>query len=225
MTGLSKIISTAGRVIFPSLLWNFDFKDKTIYLTFDDGPIPEITPWVLARLKDYNAKATFFCISENISRNPSIFRQILSEGHSVGNHTYSHLNGWKTPTEEYIKNVLLAEKVIKTFQSSGDITSPAKEGYSRSDQKLFRPPFGKITPGQIKKLEKLNYKIAMWDVISEDYDQSKKPNKCFEDVVRYSKPGSIVVFHDSVKAFRNLQVVLPEVLKYYSEKGFEFKAL
>lgn len=223
MTGLSKIISTAGRVIFPSLLWNFDLKDKTIYLTFDDGPIPEITPWVLARLKEYNAKATFFCIGANISKYPSIFEQILNEGNSVGNHTYHHLNGWKTPSEAYIKNVLQAEKVIKTFQSTGDITSPGNEG--PSNKKLFRPPFGKITPGQIQQLEKLNFKIAMWDVISEDYDQSKKSQKCFEDVVRYSKRGSIVVFHDSVKAFRNLQVILPEVLKYYSEKGFEFKAL
>ncbi|MEP6262307.1 MAG: polysaccharide deacetylase family protein [Gillisia sp.] len=225
MTGLSKIISTAGRVIFPSLLWNFDLKDKTIYLTFDDGPIPEITPWVLARLKEYNAKATFFCIGENISKNPSIFRQILNERHSVGNHTYNHLNGWKTPSEEYIKNVLLAEKVIKTFQSTGDVISPLNQADLNSKKELFRPPFGKITPGQIKKLEQLNYKIVMWDVISEDYDQSKKPKKCFEDVVRYSKPGSILVFHDSVKAFRNLQKILPYVLKYYSEKGFEFKAL
>lgn len=225
MTGLSKIISTAGRAIFPYLLWNFDLKEKTIYLTFDDGPIAEITPWVLARLKEYNAKATFFCIGANISKNPSIFRQILNEGHSVGNHTYNHLNGWKTPSEEYIKNVLLAEKVIKTFQSSSDAISPANAANPNLEKELFRPPFGKITPGQIKKLEKLNYKIVMWDVISEDYDQSKKPKKCFEDIVRYSKPGSIVVFHDSVKAFRNLQVILPEVLKYYSEKGFEFKAI
>ena len=217
MTGLSKIISTAGRVIYPSLLWNFDLKEKTIYLTFDDGPIAEITPWVLARLKEFNAKATFFCIGANISKNPSIFRQILNEGHSVGNHTYNHLNGWKTSSEVYIKNVLQAEKVIKPFLSTA-----IKSG---TNKKLFRPPFGKITPVQIKKLEKLNYKIVMWDVISEDYDQSKKPKKCFEDIVRYSKPGSIVVFHDSVKAFRNLQVILPEVLKYYSEKGFEFKAI
>ena len=218
MTGLSRIISTAGRFIFPSLLWNFDLKEKTIYLTFDDGPIPEITPWVLSRLKEYNAKATFFCIGENISKNPSIFKQILNEGHSVGNHTYNHLNGWKTPSEAYIKNVLQADKAIKTFPSFPGIKSG-------SGKELFRPPFGRITPSQIKKLEKLNYKIVMWDVISEDYDQAKKAQHCFEDVVNYSKPGSIVVFHDSVKAFRNLQKILPAVLTYYSEKGFEFKGL
>ena len=217
MTGLLRIISTAGRVIFPSLLWNFDLKEKTIYLTFDDGPIPEITPWVLSRLKEYNAKATFFCIGKNISKNISIFNQILNDGHSVGNHTYNHLNGWKTPSDDYIKNVLQAEKVIKPLLSTA-----IKSG---TNKKLFRPPFGKITPGQIKKLEKLNFKIVMWDVISEDYDQNKKPQRCFEDVMNYSKPGSIVVFHDSVKAFSNLQKILPEVLKYYSEKGYEFKGL
>ena len=218
MTGLLRIISTAGRVIFPSLLWNFDLKEKTIYLTFDDGPIPEITPWVLSRLKEYNAKATFFCIGENILKNPSIFKHILNDGHSVGNHTYNHLNGWKTSSEAYIKNVLEAEKAIKTFPSFPGLKSGSRK-------ELFRPPFGKITPAQIKKLKKLNYNIVMWDVISEDYDHNKKPQRCFEDVMKYSKPGSIVVFHDSVKAFSNLQVVLPEVLKYYSEKGFEFKAI
>ena len=225
MTGLSRIISTAGRVIFPSLLWKFDLKDKTIYLTLDDGPIPEITPWVLAKLKEYNAKATFFCIGANIAQNPSIFKNILKEGHSIGNHTYNHLNGWKIASGDYIKNVLRAEKVIKTFGPTTDLLDETFKGFSNSDKKLFRPPFGKITPSQIKKLENLNYKIVMWDVISEDYDQNKRSKRCFEDVVNYSKPGSIVVFHDSVKAFNNLEEILPEVLNYYSEKGYEFKAI
>lgn len=244
MTSLNRLISTAGKIVFPSLLWNNVSTEKILYLTFDDGPIPEVTPWVLSLLKEYNAKATFFCIGDNVKKHPDVFKRILAEGHCIGNHTFNHLNGWKTPTDIYIENILLADNAIKKYSESKLPPTQAggktdkfiannkleKSGFNpqrtmEGSQKLFRPPFGKITPIQIKKLENKNYKIVMWDVISEDYDQDKTADSCFKDVKKFSKPGSIVVFHDSLKAYGNLEKVLPAVLKYFSEKGYEFKAL
>lgn len=218
-----KIISTAGKLLYPSLLWKIPDSPGTIYLTFDDGPIPEVTPWVLSLLKDFNAKATFFCIGENIRKNPTVFIQVLSEGHSIGNHTYNHLKGWKTSTKEYVKNVLLAEEIIRKVQISGFGKQPDPATYNR--KKLFRPPYGKITPSQLKKVQRLDYKIVMWDVISMDFDNTFSAKECMKNVTKYSKDGSIIVFHDSIKAFTNLKEVLPEVLEYYGNKGFEFKAL
>lgn len=215
-----KIISTVGKMVYPSLLWNFNTKDKTIYLTFDDGPVPDITPWVLQKLKDYNARATFFCIGENVSKNPSIFKMILKDYHKIGNHSHNHFNGWKTNSEDYIENVVKAEKVICNEGGLKNIYSS-----TLPEKKLFRPPYGKIKPSQIKALQKLNYQIVMWDVISGDYTQNKSPSSCLQTVLKSSKPGSIVVFHDSFKSFKNLQRILPDILKYYSEKGFEFKTL
>jgi len=184
---------------------------KSLYLTFDDGPIPAITPWVLRLLHDYNAKATFFCIGDNIKKNPDAFQQIIQQGHRIGNHTFNHLNGWKTSEENYVKNTVLAEQEIEKFK--------------KEEIKFFRPPYGKITNSQAKKLVQLNYKIVMWDVLSGDFDQTISAEKCYNHVIKNTKAGSTIVFHDSIKASKNLKNVLPKVLKYYAEKGYRFEAL
>ncbi len=209
-----KKISTIGKLLYPSLLWKLPSKQKILYLTFDDGPSPEITPWVLKILKESQAKATFFCVGENVTKYPDIFQQILIEGHHIGNHTYNHLKGWGTSENAYLKNVQLAEEAILKH------SKPTAEPY-----KLFRPPYGKILPGQIKKLQKLGYKIVMWDVISGDFDAQLSAEDCYQNVIKNCSSGSIVVFHDSIKAAGKLKEILPEVLKYYQEKGFEFRAI
>lgn len=190
--------------LYAKLLWNKNRTEKAIYLTFDDGPIPEITPWVLSQLKIYNAKATFFCIGDNVSKHPEVFQQILDNGHTVGNHTNNHLNGWKNKTAKYIENVSLADTKINS--------------------KLFRPPYGKITRKQINLLDK-NYTIIMWDVLSYDFDASISGKKCADIVLKKAKNGSIIVFHDSLKAEKNLKIALPIVLHTLSDKGFIFKSL
>jgi peptidoglycan-N-acetylglucosamine deacetylase len=216
-----KIISTAGKKLYPSLLWNFDIKDKFLYLTFDDGPIPSITPWVLQILKGFNAKATFFCIGDNVEKNPEIFNMIIREGHAIGNHSHNHLDGWKTDDEVYVENVLKAEAaMLKLGSASNKSTSLSTAG-----KKLFRPPYGRIKPGQIKLLKELEYKIVMWDVISGDYDQNRSAGNCLKNVKRYSEPGSILVFHDSLKASENLKKILPEILNFYSAAGYKFRSL
>jgi len=253
-----KKISTLGKFLYPSLLWNLPKTENTLYLTFDDGPVPEITPWVLALLKEYHAKATFFCIGENIVKHPEVFDQILAEGHNVGNHSFNHLNGWKTPISTYIENVEKAEEIIfekresrnqrqesrdrnqdsrtenikerGEKKESGDkkqdfITGNKENRRETKNIKLFRPPYGKITPKQIKTLQRMGFKIVMWEVISGDFDLKLSPEKCLNNVLKNSKPGSIVVFHDSIKASANLKEVLPKVLEYFHQKGFEFKAI
>ncbi|HSM64044.1 MAG TPA: polysaccharide deacetylase family protein, partial [Gillisia sp.] len=177
------------------------------------GPHPEITPWVLNLLNDYQAKATFFCVGENISKYPEVFQQLISEGHSFGNHTQNHLKGWKTSTSQYLENVLKAEAVISRFSENLNF------------QKLFRPPYGKIKPSQAKRLQLLNYKIVMWDALSADFDPTISDEDCYRNVIENSNAGSIVVFHDSEKASEKLRIVLPRVLEYYSKKGFDFKGL
>lgn len=209
-----KKISTIGRLLYPSLLWKFPSEQKILYLTFDDGPNPEITPWVLDILKEFQAKATFFCVGENITTYPGLFQKILNEGHRVGNHTHNHLKGWETSEKAYLENVHLAEKAILKY------SKPTSKTY-----KLFRPPYGKILPGQISKLQKLGYKIVMWDVISGDFDPKLSAEACYQNVIRNCGSGSIVVFHDSIKAGEKLKEVLPGILKYYQEKGFEFRAV
>lgn len=189
--------------LYPERIWAFSREEKSIYLTFDDGPIPEVTTWVLDELKKYNAKATFFCIGENVQKHPEIFQRILSEGHSVGNHTFNHLNGWKTATSEYIENVDKAE---------GQMGNNSK--FKIQDSRLFRPPYGKITSKQAKILQRKGFKIVMWDIISYDYDANTSPDKCFQNVLKNIKPGSVIVFHDSLKAEKNLRFVLPKVLGF-----------
>lgn len=209
------------KALFPKFVWNINTTKKELYLTFDDGPTPEITEWVLQTLKEYDAKATFFCIGKNIESNSNIFQTIMKDGHSVGNHTYQHSKGWKTKTKAYINEVEFTNSVIN-FQlqnSKLEILSTLKP------LKLFRPPYGKFKSKQSTKLQKLGYKIIMWDVLSYDWDKSVSEETCLNNITSKAREGSIIVFHDSVKASRNLKYVLPKVLEFYSNKGYEFKAI
>ena len=222
--------------LYPRRIWSFPDAGKKLYLTFDDGPIPEVTPWVLEQLKTYHAKATFFCIGENIEKHPEIFRQLLSAGHSVANHTYNHLNGWKTPADEFLQNVLLAqETILKSGQKTSgteELEAPGsvqKEHQNTSFEAkktfLFRPPYGRITGKQARLLEQYNFKIIMWDVISRDYEKNLSPENCLNIILKHTEAGSLLVFHDSLKAEKNLKEVLPQVLEYYSARGFSFENL
>ncbi|MGB0895863.1 MAG: polysaccharide deacetylase family protein [Flavobacteriaceae bacterium] len=199
--------------LFPKLIWNYKTDDNVIYLTFDDGPTPEITDWVLDVLNQYNAKATFFCIGKNITSNPNILNRINSNGHRIGNHTNYHLNNWKTSKTTYLKDVEQTTTILEKHINC-DV-----------NKRLFRPPYGKITPHTAKKLHALGYNIIMWDVLSADFDQTISPETCLHNVLHNTTNGSIVVFHDSVKAFQNLQYCLPKTLDYFSEKGFKFEVL
>lgn len=197
--------------IFPKYVWSIPNDEKKVFLTFDDGPTPEITEWVLAELQNYNAKATFFCIGDNIQKYPEIFQKVLAENHSIGNHTFNHLKGWKTSTEDYIENTKLCDLEIYKLET---------RNAQLETQKIFRPPYGKIKLSQSKQLRKMGYKIIMWDVISFDFDQTISKEKCLENVLQNVESGSIIVFHDSKKAWQNLEYVLPKTLKFLNEKGF-----
>lgn len=195
-------------MMFPkNLTWEIPAKEKTIYLTFDDGPHPVATPFVLDELKKYNAKATFFCIGKNVAAYPHIYKRILIEGHRVGNHTHNHLNGRKTDNKVWLDNVKEAAKWI--------------------DSDLVRPPYGKIRAFQARLLQEANppYMIIMWNVLSADFDRSITPEKCFSHVKKKTKPGSIIVFHDSEKAFPNMRFALTESLKFFSAEGYRFEAV
>lgn len=203
------------RSLFPSYIWEVPSKEKTLYLTFDDGPTPEITNWTLDLLNQYNAKATFFCIGSNIEKHPEIFKDIVTNKHSIGNHTFNHLKGWKTSTKLYIDNTIKTQTTIDRFGITNKSTT----------KKLFRPPYGKLIPKQGKALQKLGYDIVMWNVLSFDWDKSVTKEKCLDNVIQHAKSGSIIVFHDSIKASNNLKYCLPKVLDYFSEKGYNFKSL
>ena len=187
--------------------WNIKTDEKILYLTFDDGPDPEATAFVLSQLKKYNARATFFCIGKNVEEHFEMYKQILMEGHKPGNHTYDHLNGWKTSDAKYLQNIEKAAKII--------------------DTNLFRPPYGKISKFQLTALkgEKFKLRTIMWDVLSGDFDTTIKSENCYLNVIKNAKEGSIVVFHDSQKALPHLKYALPRVLEYFSEKGFSFKTI
>lgn len=190
--------------LFGSLVWNIQTKDPLLFLTFDDGPIPEITPWVLDTLEAYGAKATFFCVGDNVRKHPEIYQSLLDRGHAVGNHTCHHLNGWKTANDKYYSDI----EECRTLVSSD----------------LFRPPYGRLTPSQMRRLKR-QYRLVMWDVLSKDYDLKISNEACLENVTGHARRGSIVVFHDSLKAKSRLEFALPRVLEYYSKKGFRFVAL
>ncbi|MGB1308434.1 MAG: polysaccharide deacetylase family protein [Oceanihabitans sp.] len=213
--------------MFPNYIWNIPTKQKVIYLTFDDGPTPEITNWVLDLLKQYNAKATFFCIGNNVAKHPEVFQDILKEGHIIGNHTYNHVKGWQTKTDAYVENVQLAAEVIEsqikksTFKNRLSKTSNSESSISN----LFRPPYGQISPKQGKSLIKLGYKIIMWEVLSIDWELTVTPEKCLKNVITKAQPGSVVVFHDSVKASKNLKYALPKVLAHFSDLGYVFHGI
>ena len=218
--------------LFPSYVWNISSSSKIIYLTFDDGPTPEITNWTLNILEQYNAKATFFCIGSNIQKYPDIFSAILNKGHAIGNHTQNHIKGWKTKRESYLRNIKYANKVIEAqiLKNKTTISSEDSLNYKTNNQqsqvlKMFRPPYGQITYKQGKCIMRLDYKIIMWDVLSFDWDNSITKEACLKNVLSKTVKGSIVVFHDSVKASRNMQYTLPKVLEYFSDKGYVFKTL
>ncbi len=201
--------------LFPRYVWDIPTNDLVLYLTFDDGPTPEITNWTLDVLKQYNAKATFFCIGNNIEKHPAIFHRIIDEGHTVGNHTFHHARGWKSKTDDYISEVIETQKIIDTM-----IVNRKSLRVN-----LFRPPYGQITSKQGSSLLKLGYKIIMWDVIAFDWKDSITNEKCYQNVISKAKSGSIVVLHDSVKASKHMQYVLPKVLDYFSKKGYEFRRI
>ncbi len=194
--------------IFPHYVWSFPAKNNEVYLSFDDGPHAQITPWVLDQLKKYNAKASFFCIGKNVLQNPLVYERILTEGHAVGNHTQNHLNGWKVTEEEYLKDIKEASKTIET--------------------NLFRPPYGRINQNHLKNLNSamgVDSKIIMWDVLSADFDQKTLPEDCLKNVIKNVEAGSIIVFHDSEKAYHSLNYALPKVLQFLNDKSFVCKEI
>ncbi len=214
---------------YSALTWNKSRSEKIVYLTFDDGPMPNVTEFVLNTLETFNIKATFFCIGDNIVKHPELFERLKSEGHAIGNHTFNHLNGWKTDDETYLNNVQKCQELTQTS--------------------LFRPPFGRIRKSQILSLKsnvqsskskvkslKLNaspqhathntqLEIIMWDVLSGDFDTSISPEKCYQNVIKNTKNGSIIVFHDSLKAFERLEYALPKAIEYLIHEGYQFGKL
>lgn len=193
------------RALFPGAIWRIiSQEEKQIFLTFDDGPVPEVTPWVLDVLDEYDVKATFFCVGDNIRKYPEMYQEVLKRGHLTGNHTFNHLQGWKTWTKNYIANVNQAEKYIKTS--------------------LFRPPHGHIRFLQLKFLLS-KYNVIMWDVVTRDYSKKLSGEMVFENVKKYTRDGSIIVFHDSLKAEKNLRYALPRSIEYLLNEGYTFKLL
>ena len=224
--------------LFGSVTWRIPCAEPTLFLTFDDGPVPEVTPHVLRILESYNAKATFFCLGDNVEKHRDLYEKILSEGHVVGNHTSHHLNGWKVSLNEYLKDVALCDKVLSLVNDQhSTVHSPQSKVNSsnlvsdllltadrRPSTKIFRPPYGKLSWSQYDVLS-THYTIVMWDLLSRDYDQSLTGEACFQKVVDHATSGSIVVFHDSVKAKARVLDALPKVLEYFSKKNYLFRAI
>lgn len=195
------------KLLYPGVYWDTGTNSRCIYLTFDDGPIPIVTPFVLKILKQYNAKATFFCIGDNVRKHPDVFEQVKNAGHAIGNHTFNHLRGWKTDDKIYLENFLKADELL--------------------DTKLFRPPYGRIKRSQVKLLKeaKPGLKIVMWNILSGDFDFNLEPEKCLNNVLKNTSNGDIVLFHDSLKAQDRMEYALPRALEYWSKEGFEFRGL
>jgi peptidoglycan/xylan/chitin deacetylase (PgdA/CDA1 family) len=193
--------------LYPGCLWDMPVKDKTLYLSFDDGPHPIITPFILQQLKKYNAKATFFCIGENVARYPDIFQQLINEGHAVGNHTFRHINGWKTTAKDYTNDIKKADEYIH---------SP-----------LFRPPYGRMKRSQLRliKQEKNKMTVVMWNILAGDWDNDLKPEKCYQRIKQKILPGDIIVLHDSDKAWDRMSYTLPLLLEEFSRLGYQFRAI
>lgn len=193
--------------MYPGCVWNMPSDNKTLYLSFDDGPHPTITPFVLNELKKYNAKATFFCIGDNVKKYPEVYKQLLTGGHAVGNHTMHHINGWKKTDDAYINDIKEASHYISST--------------------LFRPPYGRIKKSQIKQLTTDNYKLSiiMWNILAGDWDAQLQPEKCYLRIQKKISNGDIVVFHDSEKAWDRMSYALPKLLKDFSDKGFTFSTI
>ncbi|MEH0155630.1 polysaccharide deacetylase family protein [Limibacter armeniacum] len=200
-------------VLYPSLTWKRETEEKVIYLTFDDGPIPDVTEWVLEQLEQYQAKATFFCVGDNVRKHPEVFKKLIANGHRVGNHTYNHLKGWVTDNQKYFENIASCRDIISQYTSD------------TSHLSLFRPPYGQISTKQIKELNEQFDELVMWHVLTCDYDQSMNEEVCLKKSLNLTEAGSIVVFHDSLKAEKNLRYVLPRYLKHFTALGYTFKHL
>lgn len=198
------------KLLFPTYVWSIRTNEPNIYLTFDDGPVPKATEFVLDELAKFNAKATFFCVGENIVKHPEIYKRIIAEGHTVANHTYNHLNARRVRHNAYLENVMESDKLMR-----GDFKS----------QKYFRPPYARLQWWQINKIKKWGYKIIMWDVLTGDFDKLLDKEKALKKSIKATKKGSIVLFHDNVKHFENMSFLLPKYLKHFSEEGFKFKSL
>ena len=192
------------RKLIPGAVWRLPQKEKTVYLTFDDGPIPEVTPWVLDLLKKYNIKATFFCVGDNVRKYPEVFKMVVSAGHSVGNHTFNHLQGFKVRSDKYVENVELADSYIRS--------------------NLFRPPHGHLRIRQGMKLSK-KFRFVMWDVITRDYNMKLSGEYVLNVVKRYARNGSIIVFHDSIKAEENMKYALPKAIEFLLSEGYKFEKI
>ena len=190
--------------LFPNYTWRIPSQEKVLYLTFDDGPIPQVTPWVLEQLQAFQAKATFFCVGDNIRKYPDVFDQVVRKGHAVGNHTFNHINGWQTENISYFHNVRHCANMVHSV--------------------LFRPPYGRLKPKQAQFLQR-HYRIVMWDVLSGDFDPKLSEEQCLANVINNAENGSIVVFHDSLKAEDKLRYALPRVLEHFAEQGFTFGKL
>jgi peptidoglycan-N-acetylglucosamine deacetylase len=195
--------------LFSSYTWSLPSDDKAVYLTFDDGPHPEITRWVLDQLQEHHAQATFFCVGNNVQQYPDIYKQILNSGHAVGNHTYHHVNGWENDDKIYLEDISKAARLI--------------------DSNLFRPPYGRIRNSQASKLsqalQRNESRVIMWDILSADFDTSISAEQCLYNVLENVSAGSIIVFHDSEKAFNNLRYALPGTLKYLKQEGFTLRKI
>ena len=202
-------------ILFPTLTWRIQKNKKELYLTFDDGPVPGPTEFVLETLASRNIKATFFCIGDNIRKHPEVFKKIVTQGHSIGNHTFSHLSGWKTKSPFYLENIKKCDDLINEYTS--------RTANNQQPTTLFRPPYGRITKKQIYSLS--DYNIIMWDVLSVDYNKNLSPESCLSNTIRATRPGSIIVFHDSYKAEKNLIFALPAFIDHFLELGFTFHSL
>lgn len=196
------------KYFFNKYIWSITTEKMELYLTFDDGPIPKVTEWVLDILLKENIKATFFCIGDNIRKHPEIFQRIINEGHTIGNHSFHHLNGWKNPTIKYIDDIEKTNEEIALRLKKNNL--------------LFRPPYGKIKKKQAQRLFEKGYKIIMWDLLSYDFEPNLNLKKCLKILDKKVKPGSIIVFHDSIKAEKNLKKILPIAIKNWKKKGYNF---
>lgn len=190
--------------LYPTLTWHRSRSEKCLYLTFDDGPIPDVTPNIIKILEGYGVKATFFCVGENIKKHPDLFNSLVERGHRIGNHTYHHLNGWKTDTETYLDNISRCQQLINTD--------------------LFRPPYGRGSRAQYALLRQ-QYEIIMWDVLSGDFDVKLSPQDCLANVIRHARNGSIIVFHDNVKAIPRVTYALPRAIEHWLAQGYTFGVL
>ncbi|WP_128543626.1 polysaccharide deacetylase family protein [Larkinella soli] len=194
------------RSLYPRFRWRVRTREKVIYLTFDDGPIPEVTEFVLATLKEFGARATFFCIGDNVRKHPEIYEMVCRSGNSIGNHTFNHLNGWKTEDGPYLENFR---------QCQTQLGLPTR---------LFRPPYGRIKRSQAREVLQ-THEVVMWDVLTGDFSPNLQPEMILRKTIHYSEPGSILLFHDSLKAWPRMSFALPRVLSHFSERGYRFEGL